>query len=86
MRASTKIPITAIPKNANILLELLTANRTIFVKNDVPESIHRFIFLNMKLLVCLPSCGLRNFEHITGLNVRATTVDMMTDTAIVTVN
>ena len=33
-----------------------------------------------------PWSGLRNSEHITGLNVSATTVEMMTDTAIVTVN
>ena len=34
----------------------------------------------------LPSDGLRKVAHITGLKVRATMVDMITDTAIVTLN
>ena len=33
-----------------------------------------------------PLSGLRKSEHITGLSVSATTVEMITDTAIVMVN
>ena len=44
------------------------------------------IFLKRKLRLALASCGLSSLEHITGLRVRATIVDIITDTAMVMVN
>ena len=42
--------------------------------------------MRLKILFFLPLSGLRSSEHITGLNVRATIVDIITETAIVMVN
>ena len=51
----------------------------------LPVSYHEVIFLKMKFFF-FPSSGRRKVAHITGLSVSATTVEMITDTAIVTLN
>lgn len=51
----------------------------------LPIPNHSLIFLNT-IFFFFPLSGFKISEHITGLSVRATTVEISTDTTMVTVN
>ena len=51
-----------------------------------PTDNHSLILRKTMFLGLFGSAGFRMSEHMTGLSVRATTVEISTDTTIVTVN
>ena len=51
-----------------------------------PTDDHSLILRKTMFLGLFGSVGFRMSEHMTGLSVRATTVEISTDTTIVTVN
>ena len=52
----------------------------------LPKSSQRFMAVKNRFFGLLLSAGLSISEHITGLSVRATTVEISTDMTIVTLN
>ena len=79
------IAINTIPKALKTRRGCLMVRVTAATYLLLPMPSHSLIF-RKTIFFFFPLSGFRINEHITGLNVRATTVEISTDTTIVTVN